>query len=975
MPDPISITAIATILAANTPIWFSTLQSTVLNSGGDIALQKGFSVVRNRLHLDEKEQLRHLKAALQHAVEAGQNRFQTPTEQAQYRAILAHLSTPGVQNDTLRDEALRLFTVSGTPHIAKLNELYNRSLCTSTSQQLTPPVEVDAAPYLVAFFSALIEALYADAVFKPQISDVLHLRITQNMQHLLTDVSSTLHQMQGTLSDHYTMEQFERDKVTYIEHLQRTLRTLKLVGVVPKSRGGERPDPELGAIFVPLRLKAEDAKMRDDALSSIIGWLQQYPYLVLLGGPGSGKSTAVRYLAWSHAVTQLQPPLISSASLPLLADRPFPLRIELRRLSEERHQQQPNLDFLDYTIRVVLGRAGQHIKRQMLVELLTQGRMLCLFDGLDEVATLDERRLLIDEIEAFVQHYPNNRVLVTSRPVGYDLARLNAQMFMHTNVQDFDDQQIGTFLDHWYTHVLQLSPLPPEDSQELETLYTTLKDNPRLHTLATNPLLLTVITALHRYERLPDRRILVYDRCADLLLDTWAKLKGTDVRWKEMKMGKEDQKACVAHLGFVLHERSQEKRGGNKDSESASSATDIASDVPTRFILKEIEKFLKERRLLSEVAEQRAEARRFLELMQIEAGLIVERGKGEHGEDLYGFVHRTFQEYFAAADVYESYQQEEDATIISAFLHEHLYDPHWHETILLLMAMLKRRPATTQLRQILKRKSLLGLHNDILHQDLFFVCTCLAEDIAVDIELAESVVANITIIVKQSPFPSQRKKALDALASLLRTRQYTHLGREALRVFATQDELSDPATKVHAVELFHESYPRETLEQKRAKQTLMEVMQRENLTIEQIIQVTSALYICSLYGSYEERQAKKKLAEVIQLMDLSIDQRLAATQIIWWGSSEAPEKQIVTQKLIEILQLTDLTVDQIIKVTHGLLWNSIDDSKVQLAAIQKLIEILQRTDLTIDQTIEVAYALYSRKTNYKTIIIRNLTEK
>ena len=58
------------------------------------------------------------------------------------------------------------------------------------------------------------------------------------------------------------------------------------------------------------------------------------------------------------------------------------------------------------------------------------------------------------------------------------------------------------------------------------------------------------MTALHRHERLPDKRVQVYEKCADLLLDTWAKLRNTDIRWRDMKMGKDDQNACIAHLGF-----------------------------------------------------------------------------------------------------------------------------------------------------------------------------------------------------------------------------------------------------------------------------------------------------------------------------------------------------------------------------------------------------------------------------------------
>src|SRR5207244_1409272 len=99
----------------------------------------------------------------------------------------------------------------------------------------------------------------------------------------------------------------------------------------------------------------------------------------------------------------------------------------------------------------------------------------------------------------------------------------------------------------------------------------------------------------------------------------------------------------------------------------STSQEDIASDVPTRFLLRELEQFLESQNLFSGTAERRIEAKRFIELMQVEAGLIVERGTDENGESLYGFVHRTFQEYFAAANVYERYQQEDDPSIISLF--------------------------------------------------------------------------------------------------------------------------------------------------------------------------------------------------------------------------------------------------------------------------------------------------------------------
>jgi predicted NACHT family NTPase len=327
----------------------------------------------------------------------------------------------------------------------------------------------------------------------------------------------------------------------------------------------------------------------------------------------------------------------------VLLGKPVPLRIELRLLSEAR-KQRAGYSFLSYACEVMLGKEDVVIQPQMFKELLERRAMLLLFDGLDEVATLAERQQLISDIESFTQKYPGNRILVTSRPVGYDLASFADRLFRHCEVQDFDDEQIHRFIESWYTHVLKYSPLPTDIRQELEAFYSILEQNERLHRLAANPLLLTVMTALHRYERLPDERVLIYEKCADLLLDTWAKLKYEDSRWKDMKMSKSDQVSCLAHLGFVLHKRSQEAEISNttgKKKENQSSQ-DTAVDVPASFIQREIKRFLASQNLLSG-AEQNAETERFLELVRIEAGLIVARGTDETGETLYGFVTVPFR--------------------------------------------------------------------------------------------------------------------------------------------------------------------------------------------------------------------------------------------------------------------------------------------------------------------------------------------
>ncbi len=83
-------------------------------------------------------------------------------------------------------------------------------------------------------------------------------------------------------------------------------------------------------------------------------------------------------------------------------------------------------------------------------------------------------------------------------------------------------------------------------------------------------------------------------------------------------------------------------------------------------------------------------------------GTYAERGTDEYGEPIYGFVHRTFQEYFAAVDILNRFKEEADVGLIRNFLAAHIHDPHWHEVILLLLGKLPHKITTAQLRLILQ---------------------------------------------------------------------------------------------------------------------------------------------------------------------------------------------------------------------------------------------------------------------------------
>ena len=744
--------------------------------------------------------------------------------------------------------------------------------------------------------------------------------------------------------------------MTYSSHIERSFRFLRLAGVAPKDNGSEHRDPELSGIFVPLHVAPQRATYAQNSQDTILDILQTAPYVVLLGGPGSGKTTITSHLAWSHASYRVQPDASQTIKVPLLERHPLPLRIELRLLAEVRHPH-PEYDILAYVSNVLLGGAGVRIDRRFFERLLEQRQMLMLFDGLDEVATLEERRRLRADIEQFVQDYPGNYVLVTSRPVGYELAPCSSQWFVHAKVLSFSDEQIRDFLERWYNYVLHLDPLPPNDRQELETLVTTLKENTRLHTLAENPLLLSVITALHRYERLPERRVLVYDRCADLLLDKWARLKGVDKRWSDLTLSREDQYACVAHLGFVLQQRSQETEQEQIQD----------NDVVRSTLLKEINKFLQPL-FTSRSEEQHIQAQRLLELMQVEAGLIVERGTDEKGETLYGFVHRTFQEYFAAADVEERYRQDEDPSIISQFLAEHLHDPHWREVIFLLFGKLKRKPATAQLRAIFE-SNLRGhrsKHTELIQQDLFFIGTCLGEEIAVDISLAEQIVSSLHNVAKSSPFPSQRSEAIQILATLLKTRDYTHLGHEALTSLTKKEPPTNPSVRREAIQMLCVSEA-VSLEKKHQWMIAWRAFALEpDLPIEQTITDASTLYQSSLPGSQAHELASQLLESLIQRPDLPIEPLIAATQELVQISPAGSQAHERARQVLESLnQRSNLPIEQAIMAAYALYHRS---QGYELAR-QVLESLNQRSNLPIEQFLVATLKLFQREEQGRQLLV------
>jgi len=320
--------------------------------------------------------------------------------------------------------------------------------------------------------------------------------------------------------------------------------------------------------------------------------------------------------------------------------------------------------------------------------------------------------------------YKQSRAIITSRPAGYKRDFFKTQEFPHYQLQPFNDDQIEEFINRWYDSRV---PDKAEAERRKQSLRTALSDNPRIQLLARNPLLLTIIALIHRYQaHLPKERYKLYDKAVETLLTSWDANKEltnqTELKYLEL----DDLRRLMEILAYWIHTQgsSGDKEGGTLI-EKDDLIDQLSREIQT---LKQIQRY-----------EAKKEAERFVNFIRERTGLL-----NEQGQDYYAFVHKTFQEYLCAQEIDYQADNEGDFDIILDHIREHLHDSYWREVLLLLIAQQKPKKAAKAIRAILNHQS---EYESWLHRDLFWAGTLLTENIkglkGADKGLVEEILARL----------------------------------------------------------------------------------------------------------------------------------------------------------------------------------------------------------------------------------------
>ena len=403
---------------------------------------------------------------------------------------------------------------------------------------------------------------------------------------------------------------------------------------------------------------------------------------IIIGTPGSGKTTLLNYLALKFARRNIK-------ELFGIEDEILPIFINFRDTTKE--------GFLD--VRKFVENYDNYIEfrhspqKDLLEKRLEQGKCIILLDGLDEVATVEQRAKVAKWVDELATTYPKNIFIATSRPYGYETARLYND-FLELHILDFTPEQVEQFVKYW-TKAVEIKVREDESEYTLkeaekraEDLLKAIKESPKIEILTVNPLLLTIVSLVHRYRAtLPKRRVELYEECCDVLLGAWDTAKGI-----AGELQPRQKRVILQPLAFRLHE------SGLREEERDKIIELLENELPKIGVSKD-----KASELLEEIKDR--------------CGVLVESKVG-----YFGFNHLTFQEFLTARYILDN--------DLENYLVTKKRDKYWLEVTLLYCGM---KDITNLLNKILQEKE------DIFHTNLFLAGRCLAESLSVSPELREKI--------------------------------------------------------------------------------------------------------------------------------------------------------------------------------------------------------------------------------------------
>lgn len=363
--------------------------------------------------------------------------------------------------------------------------------------------------------------------------------------------------------------------------------------------------------------------------------------LVVLGDPGGGKTTMLRWMATAYLLLHKDDAAFTQVpDTQTLPRRPWiPVLIRCRDLGEA-DLCRCFTDFLTQHLKKSeLLPEEADVMRAVILDRIATGKALLLVDGLDEIANPQVRTLFCQELERTAARFPEVPIVVTSRIVGYrDMPYRMGSGFEHGVIAELSREDKDLFARRW-VELTEQHQLAPEKAKRAQELLDALHSSDRIERLTGNPMLLTTLALVKRkVGKLPNRRNKLYAEAVSVLLN-----------WNPSLYKTIEEDEAIPQLEYLAYEMC--RRGVQR----------LTDDE----VLDLLEKLRIEYPNIRPI--RRREPQAFLALLEARSSILIKSGsiwqKNEGKENsVWEFRHLTFQEYLAARAILDGRYPGRDRT-------------------------------------------------------------------------------------------------------------------------------------------------------------------------------------------------------------------------------------------------------------------------------------------------------------------------